>query len=211
MKKIIVFGATGDTGKQVVEQGLLAGYQVTAIVRNPDALVLKHPLLKIIKGDVFQPTTFEEALRGQDVVVSCLGIQKRRPTTVYSEGLGNIIKGMTKENIHRLICISAGAVVVPPKSSFVIRFVTKNILQRIFKYVYSDMLIMEKIVAESNLDWTIIRAPWLRDTKLTGIYRTAVNEHLQNPSKISRADLAHYIIHHLNDEKPFKSLVQISY
>ncbi len=211
MKKIIVFGATGGTGKLVVEQALKTGYHVTVVIRNPEAFIIQHENLEIIKGDVFQPWTFENAINDKDVVVSCLGIQKREPTTVYSEGVGNIIHAMQNENVNRIICLSAAAVIIPPKSSFIMKFVTKNILQRIFKYSYTDMLIMEKMLHETNLNWTVIRPPWLRDTGHTGKYRISINEPLRNPSKISRADLADYIVKHLTDEKTFKAMIEISY
>jgi putative NADH-flavin reductase len=211
MQKIIVFGATGGTGRLVVEQALQEGHHVTVIVRDPDTFTTRNSRLDIIKGDVFQPPTFEKAIAGKDAVISCLGIQKREPTTVYSEGTGNLMKAMQRENIRRLICISAGAVIVPPKSTFLMKLVTKNILQRIFKYTYADMLIMEKVLSESNLNWTIIRAPWLRGKGRTGKYRTMINGHLGNPSRISRADLADYIVTHLTDEKTFKARIEISY
>ena len=211
MKKIIVFGATGGTGKQVVEQALQAEHEVTVIVRNRDVFNIQHKNLEIIKGDVFQPPTFSNAIKGKDVVISCLGVQHKKPTTVYSEGIGNIIQVMQKQKVNRLICLSAGAVVVTPKSSLFLKFITRNILQRLFKYMYADMLIMEGILHKTNLNWTVVRPPWLRDTKYTAKYRTTINEHLSNPSKISRADLAHYIINHLTDEKTFKALIEISY
>ncbi len=211
MKKVLVFGASGGTGKLVVQQALEAGHHVTIVLRNPDAFTLQHPHLEIIKGNVFQQHSFEKAIKGKDVVISCLGIQKREPTTVYSEGVGNIMKAMQQENVNRIICLSAGAVIVPPNSSFTMKFITKNILQRLFRYSYADMLLMEKIISASNLNWTIIRPPWLRNSKYTGKYRTSINGHLNRPSKISRADLAHYIVNHLADEDTFKSTIELSY
>ena len=211
MKKIIVFGASGNTGKLVVAQGLKAGYYVTVIVRNPDAFKLSNNNLEIIKGDVLRPITFEQYVKEKDAVISCLGSTGKGPTTVYSQGVSNITAAMTKAGIKRIICISAGAVLVPPNSSFVVKFVVKNILQRIFKYIYADMLLMEKALSESDLDWTIIRAPRLTNNKHTGKYRTAINEHLSKLSSISRADLADYIVTHLNDEKAFKARVEVSY
>ena len=211
MEKIVVFGATGGTGKLVVKQALHAGHPVTVVVRDPDVFTIQHENLEIIKGDVFQPPGFENTVREKDVVVSCLGIQKREPTTVYSEGIKNIIEAMQKAGVNRIICVSAGAVIIPPKSSFMLKFITKNILQWLFKYTYADMLLMERILRESNLNWTVIRTSWLRNTKHTGKYRTTINEHLRNPSKISRADLADYIINHLTDEKTFKGQIEISY
>ena len=211
MSKIIVFGATGGTGKQVVEQALEEGHKVTVIVRNPDAITMNHRNLEIIKGDVLQPITFENALKEKDAVVSCLGSKVGKPTVVYSKGTSNIASAMSKAEINRIICISAGAVIVPPKISLLMKFVAKHILQRIFKYMYADMLLMEKNLKESPLNWTVIRPARLTNKKHTGKYRTTVNEALSNPSKISRADLADYIIKHLNDEKTFKATIEISY
>jgi len=211
MKEIIVFGATGGTGKFVVEQALKEGYQVTVIVRNTDDFTLTDKNLKIIKGDVLQPTTFEGAMRGKDAVISCLGSNRKEPTTVYSQGVSNIAKAMDKADITRIICISAAAVIVPPKSSFIIKFVVKNILQRLFKHIYADMLRMEAILSISDLDWTVIRAPRLTNNKRTGKYRIAINEHLSKPSSISRADLADYIVTHLRDEKTFKAKAEVCY
>jgi putative NADH-flavin reductase len=211
MKKIIVFGASGGTGKLVVEQALEAGLRVTAVIRNPGAFTINHENLEIIKGDVFQPATFENALKEKDLVVSCLGTKDRKPTTVYSEGLNNITTAMQKAGVNRIICISAGAVIVPPKSSFLLKFVVKNILQRLFKYTYADMLLMEKLLMESGLNWTVIRAPRLTNGRKTGKYRTEVNDNIRNPSTISRADLADYIVKHLTDEKTFKAKIEICY
>jgi putative NADH-flavin reductase len=211
MKKIIVFGATGGTGKLVVAQALQAGNKVTAVARNPNALIIRHKNLEIIKGDVFQPGTFENAIKEKDAVVSCLGVRNRKPTTLYSGAVSKIIKAMQKENVHRIICLSAGAVIVSPKGSLMMKFVAKNILQRLFKHSYADMLVMEKMLEVTDLNWTVIRPPWLRDAKHTSKYRTSINEHLRNPSKISRADLAGYIVNHLTDEKTFKARVEISY
>src|SRR5579863_1862520 len=211
MKKIIVFGATGRTGKLVVEQALQAGYQVTVVIRQPDAFAVRHQNLAIIKGDIFQPATFENAFSGKDAVVSCLGSKATQRTTVYSQGVSNIATGMLKAGLNRIICISAGAVIVPSKSSLIMQFVIRNILQRILKHMYSDMLVMERLLSESSLNWTVIRPPRLTNSKYTGKYRSTINEHLNNPSKISRADLADYIVGHLTDEKTFSCIVEISY
>jgi len=211
MKKIVVFGATGGTGKFVVEQALEVGCQVTVIVRNPDKFAIINKNLEIIKGDVLQPITFEKSVKGKDAIISCLGSNRKKPTTVYSQGVTNIAIAMGKAGIKRIICISAGAVIVPPNSSFMIKFVVKNILQRLFKYIYTDMLLMETVLSKSDLDWTVIRAPRLTNNKRTGKYRIAINEHLTKPSSISRADLADYIITHLNDKKTFKTKVEVCY
>jgi putative NADH-flavin reductase len=211
MRNIIVFGATGGTGRLVVQQALEVGHRVTVIARNPDSVTIRHDRLDLVKGDIFQPHTFEKVIAGKDAVISCLGVQKRVFTTVYSEGVSNIIKAMEMYSVKRIICLSAGAVIVPPKGSFMTRFIIKNILQKRFAHLYSDMLAMEQMLRATDLNFTIIRPPWLRDTKPTGHYRSAINEYLSNPTKISRADLADYIVKHLMDVRTFKARVEISY
>jgi putative NADH-flavin reductase len=211
MNKIIVFGATGGTGLQVVQQALSAGYKATVVVRNPDAFTISHKNLEVIKGDVLQPGTFENSFNCKDAIISCLGSKAMRQTVIYSKGISNIINAMRKAGINRVVCISAGAAVIPPKSSFLIKFVVKNTLQRIFRYMYADMLLMEKILSESNLNWTVIRAPRLTNGPLTGKYRIAPEDLLAIQSKLSRADLADCIIKHLTDQKTFKTKVEVSY
>ena len=206
-----MFGASGRTGKMVVEQALEKGYRVTAIVRNPEKLPIRHTDLEIVRGDVLQILSFENLIHKNATIISCLGVQNRNPTTLYSAGITNIIQTMEKAGARRILCFSAVAVIVPPKSPFVVRFFTKYILQRIFKYMYADLLAMEEIVCKSGLDWTVIRPPRLLDSKLTGTYRVSINEPLRNPSKISRADLADYMLNHASDEKTYKSIIEVSY
>jgi len=211
MRNIIVFGASGGTGREVVEQALEAGHHVTVILRHPDKFSIRHEQLRIIQGDVLQPQTFVNLFFGADVVISCLGSRKREPTTVYSQGVTNILTEMQKVDVTRIICLSAGGVVVPTNATFIMKFLIKYILQRLFKYGYADMLKMETILKHSDSNWTVIRPPRLLNGDKTGIYRTITNESLPNMSSLKRTDLAHYIIHHLEDEITFKSTVEISY
>jgi len=211
MKNIIVFGASGGTGLQVVEQALEAGHQVTAILRHPELFPIRHEQLKIIQGDVLQPLTYENTFYGKDIVISCLGSRDRKPTTIYSEGVSNIMKTMKKVDLNRIICLSAGAVEVSPNASFLMKFLIKNIQQKRFKYSYADMLLMEKQLRESDLNWTVIRPPRLLNGDKTGKYRTGLNEFIPNMSSLNRSDLADYIVGHLEDEKTYKAKVEISY
>jgi len=211
MKNILVFGASGGTGLEVVEQALEAGHKVTAILRHPDKFPIRHEQLRIIKGDVLNSITYENTFFGMDVVISCLGTRNREATVVYSQGVTNILQAMQKVGMDRIICLSAGAVEIAPNTSFLMKFLIKNILQKLFKYSYADMLLMEGILHGSNLNWTVIRPPRLLNGDRTGKYRTSINEFIPNMSSLNRADLADYIIHHLDDEKTYKSKVEISY
>lgn len=212
MKKIIVFGATGGTGKQVVRQALENGYHVTVIVRNPVAFDLQHSQLEIIKGDVLQLSTFENELEGKDAIISCLGNgTSTKPTNVYSAGIGNIILAMRKAGVKRLMCISAGALHTNKEMGFFIRNLTKLVLQKILKAPYADMRLMETKVENSNLDWTILRPARLTNKPLTGKYRVAVNTHNKRPYSISRADLAGYMLNSIDNLQTYKAKVEIAY
>ncbi len=208
--KLIIFGSTGGIGRNIVAQALNAGHQVTAVARNPSALAIQHTNLEIVKGDVFQPATFDKVMQGKNAVLSAIGINSTKPTTVYSEGVLNIVKAMQKNGVQRIICVSASAVVTSPELSFPVRMMTK-LLQRILKNMYSDLLKMEQAVKETNLDWTVVRPPKLTNGRLKGKYRFAVNEWLPHCTSISRADLAHFMLQHSNDLNTYKSIIEVAY
>jgi putative NADH-flavin reductase len=188
---------------------LNAGHHVTAIARNPSALTIQHANLEIVKGDVFQPETFDRAMKGHSAVLSAIGINSTKPTTVYSDGVLNIVKSMQKNGVQRITCVSASAVVTSPKLSFPVRLMTK-LLQRILKNMYADLLKMEQVVKHTNLNWTIVRPPRLTNAALKGRYRFAVNEWLPRSLSISRADLANFMLQHIDDMNTYKSIIEVA-
>jgi len=205
--KLIVFGATGGTGRQVVAQALSAGHMVTAVVRRLDALILQHDRLRVLCGDVLHPATLAQPLAGQDAVVSALGDRSRAPTTVFSAGVSNIMQAMKVAGVRRLICISAAGL---DPGSGLLRSIAKSILSRMLRDAYDDMRRMEALVRDSGLDWTIIRAPMLTDKPRTGRYQIATNQHLSRGWSIARADLADYIVTHLAEPGSYRALVEIA-
>jgi len=212
MKNIIVFGATGPTGWEFVKQALDEGHELTVIVRDPNSLNLKHPKMKVIKGDVLEYSSFENEVMGKDAVISCLGSGgKTKPTIVYSKGMENIVSAMGKSGVDRLICISAMGLSTNDKMSFLGKILTKFVAQKIYKEPYKDMRLMEKILEKANLEWTIVRPPMLTNKAKTAIYRLGINEHLSRPLSISRADLAHYMLRSIGDLKTFQAKVEIAY
>ena len=208
--KFIVFGSTGGTGRQIIQQALDAGHTVTAVARNPAALTTQHPNLLVIKADVLQLSTFEAAMQQQDVVLSALGFKKLKDEMVYSKGVHNIVSVMNKYGLRRILCVSASAVETSPKLSFIVRMLTK-LLQRILKKPYADVLCMEQLLKETKLDWTVVRPPRLTNGRLKGKYRFAVNEWLPHCTNISRADLANFMIQHFDDMNTYKSIIEVAY
>jgi putative NADH-flavin reductase len=209
--KLNVFGAAGGTGIQVVKQALAAGYAVTAVVRRPSAIDIQHECLTVMQGDVLEPDTIARSVHGQDVVVSAIGTASTKPTALYSAGTANIMQAMQDAGVSRLICLSAGAVEVPSERPFLQKVIIKLILQSLLRHPYKDMLRMEAAVQASGLAWTIIRPPRLTDEALTGRYQIAVNQPLLQGWKISRADLAHCIVTHLDDTAFYCAMVEVAY
>jgi putative NADH-flavin reductase len=212
---ILIVGANGGIGRQSVEQALIAGHKTTAMVRNPATLTLTHPLLDIVQGDIMQPKTFERYLYGQDVVISALGVSgssplNDKPTTLYSEGNAHLIGAMKKTGVVRAFFISASAIETSPVLPFYARWATK-VLQRLLRNMYADQRLMEDMVKASGIEYTIIRPPRLTDKPATGSYRVSINGFLKNSLTISRADVAHFMIHHLDDQATYQALVEIGY
>src|SRR5262245_15635736 len=106
--KVLVIGATGGTGRQLVVQALERGHDVTAFARNPAALNLQHPRLRTIRGNVLDTKSADEAMRGQDVVLCALGHKRFfGPTRVLSDGTRNLLHAMSAQGVHRLVCETA--------------------------------------------------------------------------------------------------------
>ncbi|GAA2293694.1 SDR family oxidoreductase [Nonomuraea roseoviolacea subsp. roseoviolacea] len=237
--RLLIFGGTGPTGARLIEQALDAGHHVTAVARDPARLPVTagvthgtarlpsahdpatrdparpagagHDRLTAVSDDVLRPGAWQDAVAGQDAVVSCLGTRDRRhPTTVYSRGTGTIVSAMRTAGVRRLVCLSSAGLDIPPGTPLAQRLVTRLVVQRLYRHAYADMAVMERLVAESGLDWTVVRPPMLTDGPLTGRYRTAAGTHLERGSRISRADLAHYLLHHLDDRDAWGRVVEIS-
>src|SRR6202789_591220 len=98
--KIIVFGATGGTGKLIVSQALAKGHSVTAFVRNPEGLT-QDPHLRVIQGDVFDFATVVDAVRGHRAVLSALGARTRKKADILPNALPVLLGAMRRTDILR--------------------------------------------------------------------------------------------------------------
>lgn len=205
---VIVFGSTGGIGIEAVRQALDAGHTVTAVARRPEAITIQHPHLTVVKGDAMQPDTLIAPMQGQDAVISALGIAKEAPTTLYSDGVRNILAAMDAAGVRRILCISASGIDPGPWWQ---KIIAKLLLWRFFHHMYSDLVRMEAVVQASDADWTVVRPPRLTDKPRTGTYQVAVNEHLKSGFTLSRADTADYMVRNLADRTTYCGVVEIAY
>ncbi len=209
--KVAIFGATGLTGIQLVKRALNAGHEVTAFVREPCALRVSHELLRVVKADALDASSIRSALKGTEAVISALGTRNRRkPTTIYSEGTGNIIKVMKEHGIKRILCVSAGAAmrVRDPRAPFLFERILKPLLLR---RIFDDMARMEEIVESSGLCWTIVRPQLLLNTKARGRYRVVQGFYVPKAIGISRVDLADFMVRQVESEAYIRKAVAIAY
>jgi putative NADH-flavin reductase len=206
--KIVIFGSTGGTGKELVKQGLELDYEVTAFARTPEKLdEFKHEKLKIVCGDVFNYKDVEKAIIGQDAVLSALGNPTLKPNNTTSEGTRNIVKAMQTHNVRRFICeTSLGVGDSREQAGF---FFSKIIIPILLKNAIADKEIQEQIVRESDLDWTIVRPGGLKDSPKTSKYRTGLDKSISG--NISRADVAEFMLKQIKSDEFLRKCPVICY
>ncbi|MFI7668170.1 NAD(P)-dependent oxidoreductase [Nocardia sp. NPDC049526] len=188
--RLTIFGATGRTGEHLVRQALAARHEVTAVVRGQHALA-DHPRLRVIKADVMNPNDIETAIRSADAVLDTIGSRDKGPTTVATDAALAITKAMASVGVRRLILISNSARIAGPGDDWCTRFVVKPLILRpLLRHSLDDMAAAEQATRDTELDWTIVRAPQLTDRPAKGSYRTAVDRNVTFGIRISREDLA---------------------
>jgi putative NADH-flavin reductase len=211
--RLVVFGSTGGTGAEVVRQAAAAGHVVTAVARNPGSVAHAIPGVNVVRADVTETSSVEPVLHGCDAVVSALGARSlNEPTTVYSNGMANILNAMRRADVRRVISISAAPVGRDSQNiGLMERFVLFPMLYRFFGRAYDDMKRMEVVVERSDRDWTIFRPPQLVDRPAKGRYRTAIDVPLPRAMRISRADLAAAMLASISDVAHVRHIVTIGY
>jgi putative NADH-flavin reductase len=199
--KILVFGATGPTGRQLLSQALERGHTVTAVARNPAALELKHERLNVAKADAMNLASVEAVMPGHDAVLSSLGPNKLflAKTTVFSVGGMNVARAMERTGLKRYIAVtSAGVEDHDPGFFFVYRWAIKPMLQA----VYDDAKLFEAEVQKTQLDWTMVRPGRISDGPRTGKFEVSPRFLPRGKSfAITRADLAAFMLDELEQGK----------
>jgi uncharacterized protein YbjT (DUF2867 family) len=197
---ILIIGATGGTGRQLVQQALDLGHQVTAFVRKPAKLKMEHPNLRVAQGNVLDYASLESAMRGQSAVVCALGHKRFfYPTRILSEGTRNILRAMKAGHVPRLVCESSLGV-----GNSVGRLgllFTLFVIPVILPFIFWDKVRQEKLIEESDTDWIIVRPAVLTNRPPRRNYRHGPdvgNYVLSN--RIARADVADFMLKQLTDD-----------
>ena len=205
--KLVIFGSTGSIGHQLVVQALEQGHTVTAFARNPAKLEMEHANLTVVEGDALDSASVEKAVDGQDAVLCSLGAAKG---TIRSEGTRNIVWAMEKAGVSRFICLSTLGV---GNSRANLNFFWKHIMfGLLLRRAYADHVSQEDHVKESRLDWTIVRPGAFTDGNRTGVYRHGFPSTDKTiKGKISRADVADFMLKQLTDRTYLRETPGLSY
>ena len=195
--QIAVFGATGGTGQQVVQQALAAGHSVTALVRDPSRLAAQDERLTVVEGDVLDRAKVDETVSGADAVIVSLGNTSNNPDYIVSCGTEVIVDAMTAAGIPvRLIVVSSLGV---GESRDQVPFAFKMLMNTVLKKAIDDKERQEALVKASGFDWIIVRPGGLTNGPATGSYKAGVDVKL-TAGQVSRADVAAFVLLQLDDD-----------
>lgn len=192
--KVIVFGATGGVGKQVVQQGLDAGHEITAFIRTPSKLEVSYEGLTIVQGDAFNAEEVSDAIKGHDAVISCLGSSTGMKKSDELQNMTrNIVEGMQRHDVNRIVYTASAGV------HRELTGVMGKIVMMLLKNPLIDHRAAVKHITDAGLNYTIARPMSLSDKPYTGVYREHATRVPEKSSAIPRADVAHFIVKALDD------------
>ena len=220
--KLTIFAATGGIGRQLLEQAVAEGHDVTAVVRNPNKLSSRPA--RILTADLTNPdpAAIESAVAGADAVLSGLGPRSNAEAGIATQGTRAIVAAMQATDVRRIVVVSAAPIGTvaspgrpkPPKHDPGDGFLMRNLLSPLGKAalrkVFADLARMEDILRDSGLDWTVVRPPRLTDKPLTRTYRTAYGQNLRRGLLVSRADVANLMLRVLQQPETIQQTIGIA-
>ena len=199
--KLFVIGATGRTGREVVQQALARNHHVTAFVRSPENISSKNERLTVLKGDAMEENELFRAMQNHDAVVSTLGPREVfKPSSMLHDSALATTRAMNRSGVKRLVVLSAAAH-FPGILNRIASFIMRNHMR--------DSLAMEAIVQASGLDWTIARPPRLtQEGYMT--YRSREDAAPRMGFSLSRKAVAEFMLDAIEQRKHFHKIVGIA-
>jgi len=190
--KLLVLGATGGTGLEIISQAIERGHSVTAFVRAPDPLKRFGDRIAVIRGNLLNSSELQRVLEGHDAVLSGFGPRlpvSKADATLLERFAAALTSGMDQAGVRRVVVESTAFLfkdsIIPPTNLFGRLF---------FPDVVRDAGEMENVFRKSGLDWTMVRPPRLTDQSRTGKYRVLEGRLPRFGFAISRSDVADFMI-----------------
>jgi uncharacterized protein YbjT (DUF2867 family) len=215
--KILILGATGRTGRLIVEEALKQGYDLNVLVRDKNKIPFSSKSINVFQGTPTRRADLAAAMQGCEVAISALAVAKASdapwsklisPENFVSESMKNVIAEANQQNLKRLITISAWGVLETKKD---VPFWFKWMIDYTnLRHVYADHAAQEKLLAASNLTWTAARPVALNDSKKIKTLKVSFNN-LPKPSLyISRQSVAKFMVDIVKSDKYDKKSPTIS-
>ena len=199
--KLFAIGATGRTGREIVQQALERGHYVTAFVRSPESIRLTNERLTVLKGNVVDENQFFEAMQNHDAVISTLGPREVfKPSSLLNDSAIATSRAMQRAGVKRLVVLSAAAH---------FRGIPNRIASFILRNHMRDSLAMEKIVQGNGLDWTIARPPRLTQEDSLH-YRSREGAAPRMGFTLSRKAVAAFMLDAIEQKKHIRKIVGIA-
>jgi putative NADH-flavin reductase len=212
---VAIFGATGATGKLLTHRCLATDHKVTALVRTPAFFpVADSDRLRVIEGNAFDPAAVRQTVKGADVVLSALGARSLKKEDVLERAVPLIISAMQQTGVRRIIALgSAGALTTSlDKQPEWRRWIVQNIVYNTFlKWPVASQISQWNDLSHSDLDWTMVMPPMLTNTPARGHYHIDGDALPRNGSRISRQDVADFMMQQIADSQWIKRGVYISW
>jgi uncharacterized protein YbjT (DUF2867 family) len=208
-RKILVLGATGGTGQQVISRALQQGHQVTALVRNPQRLTVRDDRLRVLAGSVTDDSqALADAVRDQAAVISTLGAGRSfKSGGLISQSMGRTVRAMEDHGVRRLIFTSAFGVGDTRRD---VPLGPRIFMRLLLRDIYRDKELGEAALRASGLDWTLVYPAGLVDGPATGQCRAGERLSLSGFPRIARADVADFLLAQLDDTTYLRKCVLIS-
>jgi putative NADH-flavin reductase len=199
-KRILIIGATGGLGRQLVTQALERTYAVTALVREPSRLEIDHPQLTIIQGDVLDYGSVDAVMQDQEAVLSALGHKRYLyPTRILSDGTRHILRAMETHGVSRLVC--ATSLGIGDSAGRMGLYYTFFVIPVIVPFYFWEKTRQEKMIAQSEVEWVIVRPGALTNGTKRGHSRHGGHVgSFFSTVRISRADVADFMLNQLESD-----------
>ncbi len=208
--KLLLIGATGPTGKELLKQGLVQGHEITALVRNASKITEEHPNLHLVNGDIMNQSDVDAAMAGQDAVICSLGTGITfKHVTLFSDGTRHLLIAMNNLAVPRIVCITGiGAGDSRGHGGF---FYDHIIEPTLLHSIYQDKDRQEDLIRQSDRDWIIVRPGMLTNDSAKGNYRVLLELAGITVGQIARADVAEFVLKQLTNNEFLKKTPLLTY
>jgi putative NADH-flavin reductase len=211
--KLSIFGGSGGTGLKLIEKALAEGHEITVLARRSEILRERFPGIRVIPGDVFNLDSAIATVKDSQAVISTLGfVGRSKETKIYSEGVLNVARAMEEVGPRRLIVLAASQGIDPhPDFPWYASVMMKLLVKPMFGFAYRDMVKMTDLVTQSDIDWTLVGVPMLTNGSGRGHYRSSIGRPLHHAFRISRTDVAEYLLSIINDRATFRKWTEVAW